>query len=399
VENHKRAITVVALGLWSVDVALGALKVILPVYFASVGVSIAKIALFFFFFKLSEIFAPIGQGLAVNRLGYRKGFIGSLGLHSLVSCLYVLMPTFLWIYLERFVRGLIGMRLISSLYVKHFSPKESQRFHINMIFGLADAAKGIGMFAGGLLIAFLAFEYSILALGLLTAGAAVIALPYLPDLKEEMRTPILKMWGTVDRKIKTLGIARGLLLGAWDGWGIVILPVYLTVIFGLSPALVGTVMMGEHIFHGVCVTLLSKYLNVVWDPRKLLVISGLLLLPVCLALSLPMPVYFFLSLVFLYQFFNGACVVQYNHLQLEFSTDEKTSIDLATYKTLSNAFNPIAVFVSGVLAEAMGFSWAFYFSSLLVLLSALTCLALPKPTPQLAGVVRHYAGESIVLNR
>lgn len=395
-EGHKRTLAVVALGLWSAALTIGALRVILPVYFASAGVSISKIALLFVLFKLSEILAPLGAGVTINRLGYRWTFIGALVLHSFISSLY-LVPNFALIYVERFLRGLIDMGPMTEVYVKHFSVKETRPVRINVIVGVRDAAKGIGMLIGGVLIAVLPSEYSVVLFGLLTAGTTLLALLYLPDLKEEIKTPVLKIWGGVDRKIKTLGLARGLLHGAWDAWGIVILPVYLTSVFGMSPVLVGTVMMGEHIFHGVCVTFLCRWVNVTRDPRKVLFRRGLLLIPVCLTLALPVPLYLFLPLVFLYQFFNGACVVYYNHLKLEFATEEKTSIDLATYSTLSSAFKPLAVFVSGVLAESMGFSWAFYFSSLLVLLSALTCLALPKSIGQAVGVALPYARESIAL--
>ena len=397
--SHKQTIAIVALGLWSAALTLGAMRVILPVYFASVGVSVSKIAVLFFLFKLSEVFAPVGVGLTINRLGYRWSFIGSLILHSLMSWFYIFKPGFALIYLERFIRGIIGMPLQSAVYIKHFSAKERQPFHINMVLGGRDAAKGIGMFVGGVLIAVLPFEYSITMLGLLTAGATVIALRYLPDLKEEVKTGVLMIWGAVDRKMKTLGLARGFLHGASDGWETVILPVYLTLGFGLSPALVGAVMMGEQIFHGLSVALLSKCFNFNLDSRKPLVGWSLMLLPVCLALSLPMPIHLFLPLVFLYQFVNSAYVVYSNHLKMEFSTDEKTSMDIAVYETISNVFKPVAVFVSGVLAEAMGFSWAFYFSSLLIFLSVLTCLALPKPTPQPASWVRPYASKSVVLNK
>ena len=291
------------------------------------------------------------------------------------------------------------MPLMSSVYVKHFSAKESQRFHINVMDGFKDVAKGVGMFIGGVLIVVLSFEHSMLVLALLTAAATALAFFYLPDVKEEVKTPVLRMWGTVDRKIKTLGVARGLLHGAMDGWGAVILPVYLTSVFGLSPTLVGTVMMGEYIFHGVSVTLLSKFVKTAWDPRRPLVAGGLLLFPVCLALSLPMSVYLFLPLILLYQFFNGLCMVYYNYLKLEFATREKTSIDLATYSTLTEIFKPIAVFISGIMAETMGFSWAFYFSSVLILLSALTSLALPKSAPELTGVVRSYGGEVVAVRK
>ncbi|HBA39460.1 MAG TPA: hypothetical protein DCZ05_06895 [Deltaproteobacteria bacterium] len=399
-ESHKRTIAVVALSLWSASLTIGALRVILPVYFVSVGVSISKIALLFFFDKLSDIFAPVIVGVTINRLGYRRCLLGGLGIHSLISFMYIFDPAFVLIYLERFVRGLMTMPLMSEVYVKHFSPKESQSHHINMMLGLRDVAKGIGMFVGGALIAFAPFKYSIVVFGLLTTVAAVIAFFYLPDLREEARTPVLKIWGIVGAKMKTLGLSRGFLQGAEDAWASAILPVYLTVVFGLSPTLVGAVMMVGLTFYGVNVSFLSRWLIIGWDPRKVLVISGLLLLPVCLSLSLPTSVYLFLLLICLYQLLNGACAVYQNHLKLEFATEENTSIDLAAFKTLSNVFKPIAVFVAGVLADTMGFSWVFYFAALLILFSALTCVALPKAAPQAATVrERSYGGQVAALKK
>ena len=398
-ESHKRTIAVVALSLWSASLTIGALRVILPVYFVSVGVSISKIALLFFFDKLSDIFAPVIVGVTINRLGYRRCLLGGLGIHSLISFMYIFDPAFVLIYLERFVRGLMTMPLMSEVYVKHFSPKESQSHHINMMLGLRDVAKGIGMFVGGALIAFAPFKYSIVVFGLLTTVATVIALLYLPDLREEARTPVLKMWGIVGAKMKTLGLSRGFLQGAEDAWASAILPVYLTVVFGLSPTLVGTVMMLGLIFYGANVGFLSRWLIIGWDPRKALVISGLLLLPVCFSLSLPTSVYVFFLLICLYQLLNGACAVYQNHLKLEFATKENTSIDLAVFKTLSNVFKPIAVFVAGVLAETVGFSWVFYFSSLLVFLSALTSHALPESAMELTGMVRSYGASAAIKKR
>ena len=71
-------------------------------------------------------------------------------------------------------------------------------------------------------------------------------------------------------------------------------------------------------------------------------------------------------------------MVYYNHLMLDFASEEKTSLDLATYTTLSNVFKPIGVFGSGFLAESIGLRWAFYFAAFPRFISAVTCLALPK---------------------
>ena len=377
-DNSKRAIAVVALGFWGVSLTLGALRVILPVYFASAGIAVTKIALLFVFLKGSEIFSPIAEGLVINRLGYKRSFVGALGLHSLISCLFIFNPALLVIYLERIVRGLIALPLMASVYVKNFSPKKFQRFHINMMKGVHDVTKGIGMLLGGVLIAFLPFEYSIAIFGFFTAAVTGFALGYLPDFKEAAKTPIPRIWGSVDQKIKMLGIARGLLHGASDAWGMVILPVYLTVVFGLSPSFVGAIMMAGLVLNGVSVTVFSKYLRKDWQPEKALIVCGLLLFPVCLAMAAPLPIYFFLTFVFLYKVILAANAVYYNQLKLELSTAEQTSIDLGTYKTISSSIAPFAIWISAILAERLGFSWPFYFSSALVLLSVLACHLIHK---------------------
>jgi predicted MFS family arabinose efflux permease len=382
--NYKWTIAIVALGYWSAALTNGALRVIIPVYYASVGVSIAKIAFLFFLFKFAEIFAPMGIGVMLNRWGYKRTFISGLAVHSVASALY-LTPSFILIYLERFVRGMLYMADMSSVYVKHFSPKENQRFLINMMLGLKEASKGVGMIGGGVLIAVLTLENTLLVFAVFTAISALVAVRYLPDLREQIQLPVLKIWGTVDRKIKTLGLGFGLLNGALDAWGVVVLPIFLTKVLGVTPAFVGTVMMAEYIFQGIIVTWFAKYVNLRWEPRKLLVLGGLLLIPVSLALSLATTLYPLLVLIFVYMFFFSASMVYYNHLMLEFASEEKTSLDLATYTTLTNIFKPIGVFVSGLLVESMGFSWAYYFATLLTLFSALTCLALPTATTQITA--------------
>jgi DHA1 family multidrug resistance protein-like MFS transporter len=384
--NNKRTVLVVGLGLWSVSLTIGALRVILPVYFASVGVSVPKIALFFVLDTMGQILAPIVIGMVINRFGYRRSVLGGLAIHSLISFMYIFDPTFLLIYLERFTRGLITMPLMTEVYVKHFSTKEGQSHHINLVLGLGDVSKGIGMLVGGGLIAILPFRYSVVVFGLLITVAAAMALLYLPDLREEMKMPILKMWGTVDSKIKTLGLSRGFLQGAEDAWASAILPVYLTVVFGLPSTQVGAVMMVGLIFYGSNVSVLSRWILTRWDPRKALVGSGLLLLPVCFCLSLPTSVSIFLIVMCLYQMLNAACAVYQNHLKMEFASKEKTSIDLAVFKTLSNIVKPVAVLIAGALADRMGFNWVFYFSSLLVLFSALTSLVLAKATRHASAV-------------
>lgn len=388
-ERGKTTIGIVALGYWSQALTNGALRVVVPVYFAAHGMSISKIAFLFFLFKFAEIFAPLGIGVTLNRWGYKRTFITGLALHSIISCFYM-FPSFIFIYVERFVRGLLYMADMSAVYVKHFSRKENQRFVINMMLGLKEASKGIGMIGGGLLISVLPIKDTLLIFAVLTAASALVGLGYLPDLKEQVKTPVLKIWGTVDNKIKTLGLGFGLLNGALDAWGVVVLPIYLTKVVGVTAAFVGIVMMAEYIFQGLIVTFFSKYVNLRWEPKKLLLVGGTLLVPITLALSLAATLHSYLAMVFVYMFFFSALMVYYNHLMLDFASEEKTSLDLATYTTLTNVFKPIGVFASGLLAESWGFSWAYYFAALLALSSAVTCLALPKSTTEQSDAVGSF---------
>jgi MFS transporter, APGE family, 1-arseno-3-phosphoglycerate exporter len=389
-ESRKGTIGIVALGYWSAALTNGALRVIVPVYFASIGVSISKIAFLFFLFKFAEIFAPLGIGVMLNRWGYKRTFITGLAIHSVISTFYM-VPSFVFLYIERFIRGLVYMADISAVYVKHFSAKENQRFLINMILGLKEASKGIGMIGGGLLIALFTIENTLLIFSAFTALSAICALRYLPDMREKVRLPVLKIWGAADAKIKKLGLGFGLLNGALDAWGVVVLPVYLTKVLGVSPAFVGTVMMAEYIFQGLIVTFFSRFVNLGWEPRRLLVLAGLSLVPVSFIFTFATTLHSFLTMVFIFMFLFSIAMVYYNHLMLDFASEEKTSLDLATYTTLSNIFKPIGVFASGLLAESLGFDWAFYFAAFLSLLSALTCLALPKATAARADAVVNFA--------
>lgn len=392
-QSPKGVIGIVALGYWSAALTNGALRVIVPIYFASIGVSISKIAFLFFLFKFAEIFAPLGIGVMLNRWGYKRTFITGLALHSVISTFFM-VPSFFFLYVERFIRGLLYMADISAVYVKHFSAKENQRFLINMILGLKEASKGIGMIGGGLLIALFTIEHTLLIFGVFTGLSALCAVYYLPDMREKVRLPVLKIWGAADAKIKKLGLGFGLLNGSLDAWGVVVLPVYLTAVFGVTPAFVGTVMMAEYIFQGLIVTFFSKYVNLGWEPRRFLILGGLLLIPVSLGFSLATTLYPFLTLVFIFMFIFSVAMVYYNHLMLEFASEEKTSLDLATYTTLSNVFKPLGVFASGLLAESWGYSWAFYFAGFLTLLSALICLGLPKTMAAPADGVVTLAAES-----
>lgn len=392
---RKGTIGIVALGYWSAALTNGALRVVVPVYFAATGMSISKIAFLFFLFKFAEIFAPLGIGIMLNRWGYKKTFITGLAIHSIISSFY-LFPSVLLIYIERFVRGLLYMADISAVYVKHFSAKKNQRFLINMILGLKEASKGVGMIGGGLLIAYLTIENTLLIFALFTAVSTIVAIKYLPDLREQLTLPVLKIWGTVDKKIKTLGLGFGLLNGSLDAWGVVVLPVFLTQVLGVAPAFVGTVMMAEYVFQGLIVTFFSKYVDLRWEPKTLLILGGVLLIPVSLALSFAGSLHSFLALVFIYMFFFSASIVYYNYLMLEFASDEKTSLDLATYTTLSNVFKPVGVFVSGILVDHFGFGSAYYFAAFLTFCSAFACLMLPKSEAALSDSLRSYATKPLV---
>jgi predicted MFS family arabinose efflux permease len=376
-KEKNRVLAVVASGLWSVSLTIGALRVILPVYFTSVGVSIPKIAFLFFLDTVGQILAAIVIGMLINRFGYRRCLLGGVCIHSFLSYLYLFEPVMAVIFVERFARGVVTMPLMTEVYVKHFSPERRQQHDINRVLGLGDVSKAGGMFIGGLLIAAVPFKYSVLVFALLTTISAIMVLIYLPDLREETKLPVRRAWGAVDGKIKTLGLSRGFLQGGEDAWASAILPIYLTTVFGLNPTVVGTIMMAGLMFYGANVSVLSRWLARTQDRRKTLVMIGVSLVPVCLTLSLANSAIALVMLICLYQFLNGACAVYQNQLKLEFASKEQTSIDLAAFKTLSNIVKPLAVFVAGILAETFGFSWVFYFATLLLLISALIPLALP----------------------
>ena len=65
-DRYKATIGIVAAGYWSQASTNGALRVVVPVYFAARGMSITKILLFFFI-QVCRDFAPVGIGVMLNR--------------------------------------------------------------------------------------------------------------------------------------------------------------------------------------------------------------------------------------------------------------------------------------------------------------------------------------------
>ncbi|MBI3076042.1 MAG: MFS transporter [Deltaproteobacteria bacterium] len=375
-QGHSRVITTVALGFWSVAITLGALRVILPVYFASLGVSVTKIALFFVAYKASEVIANGVTGLAVNRLGYRRSYVGGLLAHTILSLSYILTPPLWAIYFIRLGRGMIGMNLLTSVYVRHFSPRESRRFHINLILGVKEAGKGVGMAIGGVLLALLSFKLSLVALGLFTAVETLLAFRYLPEVRERERVAVRRLWQTVPWEVKVLATARGFVYSARDCWAAAIAPVVLVRVFDLSASAVGFFMMVGLLALGGSQTLFARYLGRGWSSRTSLVVCGLAIAPVPLLMGHAPALGVFAVGYLLYYVMDGLWTSYHNHFMIEQASLEKTSIDLGAYKVIANVVPPFAVMVSGMAADAYGLAAAFYVAAGFALLGAVTPLAL-----------------------
>ena len=95
----------------------------------------------------------------------------------------------------------------------------------------------------------------------------------------------MKIWGAVNRKIKTLGLGFGLFNGSLDAWGVVVLPVYLTK-FARLPGVCGRCDNGGIHLSGADRYILFKIrINLLWERRKLGA-CGFLLIPVSLIFPL-----------------------------------------------------------------------------------------------------------------
>ncbi|MAW55652.1 MAG: MFS transporter [Rhodospirillaceae bacterium] len=230
---------IVTASYWGFTLTDGALRMLVLLHFYRLGYSPFTLALLFLLYEAAGIIANLGGGWMATRFGIRRMLGLGLGLQIVgLMFLSVMSPewsvafSIVWVLAAQ---GLAGVakditKTASKSAIKITSVDgNNQMFRwVAWFTGSKNATKGIGFFAGGLLLDAAGFEYALWSMAGLLGFILFACVPSLPSrlgVSASSKT-VRELFGK-SKGVNILAAARIFMFGARDVWFVVGLPVFL----------------------------------------------------------------------------------------------------------------------------------------------------------------------------
>jgi predicted MFS family arabinose efflux permease len=382
---------------WTFTLTDGALRMLVVLYFHTLGYSPLQIAALFLFYEIFGVITNLVGGYLGARLGLNRTMNIGLGL-QVAALLMLSVPvawlTIPWVMAAQAVSGIAKdlNKMSAKSSIKLLVPNQQQGtlYHwVAILTGSKNALKGVGFFLGGGLLAVLGFTGAVLALA---CALAVIWLGSLLLLKKDLgkatAKPRFRDLLSKSRAINILSAARMFLFGARDVWFVVALPVYLSTVFGWDFWRVGGFLAAWVIGYGIVQSLAphltGKRRGQVPDGRTAAAWAGLLAgLPAAIAIGLSTgwsPSVILLGGLMLFGAVFAVNSSLHSYLIVSYAKEDGVSLDVGFYY-MSNALGRLlGTLLSGWIYQTHGLEACLWVSTAFVLLAALISIALPRHT-------------------
>ena len=230
---------IVTASYWGFTLVDGALRMVVLLHFFKLGYSPFTLAFLFLLYEFAGIVANLGGGWLATRFGIpRMLAVGqSLQIAGLVM-LSALDPTWTaaasvaWVVAAQGIAGLAKdfTKTASKSAIKATAAASSGQLFkwVAYFTGSKNAMKGIGFFAGGLLLDVVGFKPALWLMAAVIAIILIAGLLLLPrQLGKAKASKTMRELFAKSRGVNLLAAARIFLFGARDVWFVVGLPVFL----------------------------------------------------------------------------------------------------------------------------------------------------------------------------
>lgn len=360
---------VLALSYWSSTFCEGASSILIPLYFASMGIAATKIAVLFVVYEVFGLLTNIYSGFFINRFGYKKAFVISLLLHTVASFGYIAMflgPHVVMVLLINTLRAFRGIakELIKTTSASYCRVIADHHLHSHIIFGGKETLKGVGFFVGGLLISLVSFQVSFLVLGFITFLFMCLSLFAIEDFRETQQESY-KGFFKAKYHMTLLALIQAFLYAGRDIWLVIALPIFLTQI-GISKIYtagilaIGLILFGlvqplTGIFVKAKIKLGGIKLKDKWYYEDIMTLSSVFLMVIPLLMYFKLEhTWFVFGCVLAYSVLSGLATTPHNFLHIRFARSYRASLDISFYKTISQLGKVFAVIFSGILYDMYG---------------------------------------------
>ena len=393
-----RNYAIVTAAYWGFTLTDGALRMLVLLHFFRLGYSPFTLAFLFLLYEAAGIVANLVGGWLATRFGIARML--TVGLATQIAgflLLSMLQPDWnaamsvAWVVVAQGVCGIAKdlTKTASKSAIKLTAGDASGRLFKWVAFftGSKNAMKGIGFFAGGVLLQALGFRESLWAMAALLAGVLAAVLAFVPPLmgKAKASGSARELFAR-NRGINLLAAARVALFGARDVWFVVGVPVFLYA-SGWTFSMVGAFLAAWTIGYGVVQAAAPAIVARSDDglsrevPAARLWSGLIAMVPAVLAVLVAADVDHLEWVVVVgLAVFGAAFAVNssvHSYLVLAYAGSEKAAEDVGFYYA-ANALGRFAgTLMSGLLYQWGGLSWSLGGSAAMLAACWLVTLALP----------------------
>ncbi|MBH68215.1 MAG: MFS transporter [Rhodospirillaceae bacterium] len=390
-----RGYTVVTAAYWGFTLTDGALRMIVLLYFHSLGYSPFQLAALFLLYEIVGIVTNLFGGWIGSRFGLKVTLFSGLGLQIVALLgLSVLDPDWeksVSIAFVLLAQGLSGVakdlcKMSSKSAIKLLVDDGQHSILFKMVAlltGSKNALKGLGFFIGGVLLSSFGFVYSLWGMAAALALVLMACLSFFsstlgrPNKKTKVMEILSKSW-----PINILSAARVFLFGARDVWFVVAVPVFLYKELNWEFAEVGSFLafwiISYGLIQGTTPGIIKSSMDGLSHEIKAarLWIVILTFVTLMLALCIEVQQYGAWTLIVGLAIFGFCFAVNsslHSYLILGLTGADKVALSVGFYYSANAAGRLIGTFLSGISYQWGGLSGSLYTSAaLLVLATVLT---------------------------
>jgi MFS family permease len=395
-----RNYALVTAAYWGFTVTDGALRMLVLLYFHTLGYTPLEVAMLFLFYEIFGIVTNLFGGWLGARFGIKLTLYGGIALQIValvmmtpVNASWAIALAVPYVMVAQALSGIAKdlTKMSAKSAVRLVIPQDAQSAlfkWVAILTGSKNALKGVGFFLGSVLLG--AFGY-VSALLIMAAGLLLVLLssPWLPSGMGQVKAKVpFKQLLSKSPEINLLSGARFFLFGARDVWFVVGLPVFLYSVLNWTFGQVGGFMAIWVIAYGMIQSLapaLLKQFGSGQPPQANTIRfwTGLLTaIPggIAIALQTQLPagptVVIGLMVFGLVFAFNSAV---HSYLVLAYTEDDQVSLNVGFYYMANAGGRLLGTVCSGLIFQFYGLVGCLWASAVFVLLAELITLKLPNP--------------------
>ncbi len=383
-------------GYWSFTITDGAIRMLVVLYFHTLGYSSLEVAMLFLLYEFFGVVTNLVGGWLGARIGLNLTM--QIGMAMQVLALAALTVPDAWLSvsyvmaaqaLSGIAKDLNKMSAKASVKTMVIDENDSTLFKwVAILTGSKNALKGAGFFVGALLLEIFGFRSALAILAFMLLLVLIVTLLLLPSGIGKMKSkPKFTQVFSNIAAINWLSASRFFLFGSRDAWFVVGLPVFLYEVLHWSYTQVGTFLAIWIIGYGIVQVLAPKLIRrnklgntpggktarlwafilalfpaaIVWGlesgwPQETVLITGLILFGIVFAI-------------------NSAI---HSYLILAYSDHDKVAMSVGFYYMANAGGRLTGTIISGFSYQMHGLEGCLLWSTAFVLIAAFLSFGLPE---------------------